>query len=111
MINEDLTTLRPEFWLEYNEFQDNDQGLVPGKSYNDIILCLLILQSRNIHSFIISDHELKKCENVFRNLLDMDPTIIETHFGLSKILFYKNDMKGCLDSIEKCLAGSAGRVD
>lgn len=88
MINLDQEINNPKFGVDYSEFTP----LTQGKSYNDLIICILLSKSSWVQSSLISDTELYRTERIFLDLIKKDSKMHENFFGLAKIYFYKNEL-------------------
>lgn len=95
----------PKFGVDYSEFTPLGQG----KSYNDLIICILLSKSSRSHCNLISDSELYRTERIFLDLIKKDPKMHENYFGMAKIYFYKNELNESIQMIEKCLQGEGSK--
>ena len=59
-----------------------------------------------MHSYVISDHELKKGFTVLNELLEKDPEATEAQFGLAKILFYMGRLNEAIAMMEKIVTAT-----
>ncbi len=97
MIQNEVPAM-PEFGVEYDEFQ------TPCEGKDSLIICLTLLRSSKMHSYVISDHELKKGFTVLNELLEKDPEATEAQFGLAKILFYMGRLNEAIAMMEKIVS-------